>query len=149
MEDEETSSVECHGPCGKSYPLRNDNELPNGGWTMPISIFGGYAGFDDDVRVLVHGDSPKYYFVCHDCVVKFLELFPKFGEILGGGCHPNNVHIPKSEDDSLRADGTEVPSCCRWAWTWKKTATGEFINYHGDGNGGWVLAEKSTVNDVI
>ena len=59
--------------------------------------FGGYQMFDDTID-----DAPEYkdWLLCHDCVVKFLTLFPNLGKDVQRGAHPSLTEEP----------------CCPWAW---------------------------------
>ena len=67
--------------------------LPDNGWTLPFTSFGYHGGFTDDY------DRDEAWLMCHDCVVKFLTLFPRLAKSISGG-HP-------------------TPSgarCCEFAW---------------------------------
>jgi hypothetical protein len=81
---------------------------------------GYYGGFIDNFPP---DESPAFW-ACHDCVVKIIEVLPKFGEYLKGG-HPN---IHWNEEDN--PDGTLVSPCCRHAWTW---ANGRTYRVSADG----------------
>ena len=132
------TTVDCSA-CGATHnkhliTLGSGEELAEpapSGWFLPYKHFGYYNGFDDDIGVLIGGDNYEHWWLCHDCVVKFLTTFPLLAEKMGDrGCHPNTT-----------GTGTEVASCCRWAWTWVTEGT-ESIVYLGDGNGGWRKAHQ-------
>lgn len=73
---------------------------PDNGWVLPFDTFGYYGGFDDMMPVLAGDQRTREWIFCHDCVVKFLELFPRLAEKLGANCHPCDDEVP----------------CCRHAW---------------------------------
>lgn len=123
--------------CGQKQRLTQQSHptLPDGGWILPYEEFGYYGGFSDDLQVAFGERESRSWSLCHDCVVKFFETFPLLAEQVAGGHHPNFIHTDYRSDE----DGTLDPSCCRFAWTWKKVGNG-VVTYYGDGNGGWVLA---------
>lgn len=132
------TTVDCSA-CGETYnkhliTLRSGEQLSEpapSGWFLPYKHFGYYNGFDDDTRVLIGNEEYEHWWMCHDCVIKFFATFPLLAEKMGDrGCHPNNM-----------GTGIEVPSCCRWCWTWLTEGT-ESIVYLGDGNGGWRKAHQ-------
>ena len=98
---EETNTAICSA-CGNKYPCTQQKSYPDDGWSLPFDTFGYYGGFDDNVPVLTGSVRPRQWIFCHDCVVKFLETFPRLAETIGKNCHP----APR---DAL------VP-CCRHAW---------------------------------
>jgi hypothetical protein len=73
---------------------------------------GYYGGFIDNFPP---SESPAFW-ICHDCVVKVIEVLPKLREYLSGG-HPN---INWQSGDG---DGTAYEPCCPCAWTWKDGQT--------------------------
>ena len=123
--------------CGLEQRNTQQSVSPDGGWSLPIDHFGYYGGFDDCVDVLIGGEQTRFLSMCHDCVVKLMTTFPLLGNKFQSGCHPNFIHTDFRDDGD---DGTLHPSCCRWAWTWKKVGNGKPETYLGDGNGGWVLS---------
>lgn len=90
----EPKTVEACNACGRDYPIANGQSAPEHGWYLPYTRFGYYNGFDDSF------ESAKW-FLCHDCVVKFLDTFPLLAKDLQG-CHPCNSETP----------------CCQYAWKW-------------------------------
>lgn len=86
--------------CGVHYESSHDS-LPDDGWDMPYDLFGYYGGFTDNIGVLLGGDRSRSWWLCHSCVVKFLETFPRLAESIGASCHPT-------------PQGAEP--CCRHAW---------------------------------
>lgn len=129
--------------CGAECPATQQETMPNGGWTLPIDLFGGYGLFDDNMEVAFGQKPSRWLTMCHDCVVKFLTMFPLVGEAIGGGNHPNNIH----KGDFVQTDpkdGTKDDSCCLWAWCWKELENGEYETYYGTNDGGWVFAHRSS-----
>jgi hypothetical protein len=131
--------------CGKECPATQQNDIPDGGWTLPIDTFGGYGLFDDDMDVAFGKKESRVLNMCHDCVVKFLTAFPLIGDVVGRGCHPNNVHLSDFKATN-RDDGTLDKSCCKWAWTWKKV-DGEYVVYDSTADGGWELAVQPKTSE--
>lgn len=60
---------------------------------LTIDISGHYNGFTD------HCDHLPFR-LCHDCVVRMIEVFPAMADKLGKGCHPCESEMP----------------CCAFAW---------------------------------
>jgi len=71
---------------------------------MEYETFGYYSGFSDDIEPMLDNRISKKWFMCHDCVVKFLETFPMLGETVHKGGH------------SIRCDKDNSKPCCNWAW---------------------------------
>ena len=95
--------------------------LPTQGWHVPYQSMGYYNGFTDNLNSLLSDEQEKYWFMCHDCIVKFLTLFPRLGEFLGKGEHPCSDEVP----------------CCRWAWRFTEDTRLQIV----DDGGNWVTAE--------
>lgn len=95
------NKVKCSA-CGRRSPATQQERLPDNGWALPYEEFGYYGGFDDCLDVLIGGERSHRWIFCHDCVVKFLETFPRLAKDIGPNCHPS------------RRDA-DVP-CCRHAW---------------------------------
>lgn len=95
--------------------------LPTQGWHVPYQQMGYYNGFTDNLDVLLSEEEPKYWFLCHDCIVKFLTMFPRLGEFLDQGEHPCDAEAP----------------CCSWAW--KLAEDGTLLVANADG---WVAKSK-------
>lgn len=86
--------------CDTNIECNSQLVYPDNGWVLPFDTFGYYGGFDDSIDVLIGGTRSREWILCHDCVVKFLELFPRLAEKLGANCHPCDEEVP----------------CCRHAW---------------------------------
>lgn len=95
------STTECSA-CGQTVETAGINPYPDNGWVLPYEEFGYYSGFTDDMPW--ERRYSQLWLMCHDCVVKFLETFPKLGETINKG-----EHARKSGTD------TTVP-CCEWEW---------------------------------
>jgi hypothetical protein len=91
-----TKLIPCDA-CGAEAPTHNQDSIPDNGWVMPYEDFGYYGGFSDHDT---YGRRPKHWFMCHDCVVKFLNTFPALAKSVGAGTHG-------CEDDT---------PCCNHAW---------------------------------
>lgn len=89
--------------CHTLVPCTQQELYPDDGWVLPFDTFGYYGGFDDNLPVLVGNRQSRQWIMCHDCVVKFLTMFPLLGETVGPSCHV----VPREE-------GKEP--CCRHAW---------------------------------
>jgi hypothetical protein len=92
----EKETTTCMG-CGsqvKSADLNSD--LPDNGWKLYPDDFGYYSGFHDSFGE----EESRPFIICHDCVVKLLELFPRLAEMIHPGGHPCQDETP----------------CCRHAW---------------------------------
>ena len=105
----------CSG-CGNMAPHHTQENSPDNGWSFDINTFGYYGGFTDNY------DFPATHVtLCHDCVLKMLNMFPLLGIMLGNGCH--SMFGPKDKP------------CCKYAWkaesigdasiTWVATEDGE------------------------
>lgn len=102
----ETQSM-CDG-CGqvvKGEVYENGMFIIDSGFCFNLS--GGYNEFNDAF------DSRVDFSICHDCVLKFIELFPRAGQLLGPGCHP-----------------ADNEPCCLWSWTFIKNDEGELITHY-------------------
>lgn len=86
--------------CDTQAECNSQLTYPDNGWVLPFDTFGYYGGFDDNIDVLFGKRISRQWILCHDCVVKFLDTFPKLAESLGGGLHPCSDDAP----------------CCRFAW---------------------------------
>jgi hypothetical protein len=103
--------------CGSEHP---ENDYTFGLYLDTASI-GYYGGFVDNFPP---ADSPAFW-VCHDCVVKMIEVLPKLRDYLSGG-HPNINWSGSGED------GTTYEPCCPCCWTWK-----DGITYQVGKDGKW------------
>lgn len=88
------SKAECSA-CENT--LAQAMNMPGSGWRVDWGNFGGYDMFDD---VIDDEEGTRVWYLCHDCVVKFLTLFPKLGKDIPRGAHPSITDEP----------------CCEWAW---------------------------------
>jgi len=86
--------------CEKSVKAVRDTDLPDDGWVLDFDYFGYYSGFTDEMSALLGAEPSRKLTMCHDCVVKLLELFPRLGELVGANNHPCQDAVP----------------CCRHAW---------------------------------
>lgn len=128
---------ECSG-CGVEQPCTQQKNYPDNGWVLPFDTFGYYGGFDDNVDVLLSDVQSRQWVLCHDCVVKFLTLFPRLQDTFAKGLHPCEGETP----------------CCEWAWRgtdkfgeYETNESGELVpasgaHYQIVQNGLWVDAKS-------
>lgn len=96
-----TTTNQIHCPaCDARVSCTGGGVYPDNGWVLPFDIFGYYSGFDDNVPVLIGEQRSREFILCHDCVVKMLNLFPRLAEAVGPDTHPCDDDTP----------------CCRHAW---------------------------------
>lgn len=82
----------------KTAPCEGCNN-PHTDYGFALDISGGYAQFTD---CFGEDPSPNHYLrLCHDCVLRLVELFPIMRSKLNGGCHPYTGETP----------------CCEFGWT--------------------------------
>jgi hypothetical protein len=112
--------------CGIEQPVKDGEVYPENGWVLPYETFGYYGGFSDEVDVLLGQRQSRQWIFCHDCIIKFLELFPALDQ--------SNIeygsHLCESD-----------VSCCKWSWRgtelFGKAVWGVHVQ-RGDGSGGWI-----------
>ena len=76
-----SNHVRCSG-CDYDVECDEQKHLPRNGWQLPFDIFGYYGGFTDEVDALLGSRRSRSWTLCHDCVVKFLTLFPALASFL-------------------------------------------------------------------
>lgn len=92
--------VRCAG-CGSVTPSALQEDMPEHGWVLPYEDFGYYAGFTDNIDMLTEDRPSKTAPLCHDCVVKVLEVLPLLAAKIDQGVqHPYTGDVP----------------CCPWGW---------------------------------
>lgn len=106
----ETQSCDA---CGVAEPATQQaGNYIDYGWSFLWPDLGHYGGFTDSFLDAPHNHEEAMVHLCHDCCVKFLELFPRLvAKMRVQGGHPN-----RNEHDS--DNGIGVPPCCPYAWTW-------------------------------
>ena len=88
--------INCYG-CSTRIPLvGEDIDMPVNG--LSLSLAGNYDGFNDDTS-----DHAPRLILCHDCVLRLIELFPRAGREMQQGCHP--------------IDNDSDTPCCAYCWT--------------------------------
>jgi hypothetical protein len=99
-----TTGIACSA-CGGGVPSSEPNsKLLDNGWVLPYDTFGYYGGFTDNVSVLLGHTESRHWNLCHDCVLSFLNLFPRLARSINSGQHPCDDEKP----------------CCRFAWRLKE-----------------------------
>jgi hypothetical protein len=89
--------------CGEGVPSTWQPGLPDSGWSLPFQSFGYYGGFSDDLETelgIIDASQRQRWLLCHDCVMKFLFVFPQLAKFLQAGQHPCVENTP----------------CCQFAW---------------------------------
>ena len=94
-----THSVRCVG-CGELASCTQQESLPDYGWSLHYEDFGYYAGFTDNIDAIMEQRESARVVLCHDCVVKVLEVLPGLAAKIRPGQHPFDGDVP----------------CCRWGW---------------------------------
>lgn len=102
------------------------------GWSFDAINLGYYGGFTDCLPSEDRSSGTVH--LCHDCCVRLIEALPGLAAVVEPGGHPN---IEWSSSDT--EDGTEIPPCCKYAWTWKREA-GEWVTYLVNESGAWEKA---------
>ena len=90
--------IECDA-CGEFYQAGIQDFIFDNGWVLDSTRFGYYSGFDDELWPSENEERANWL-MCHDCVVKLLETFPRLGATISKGAHPCEDETP----------------CCQWAW---------------------------------
>lgn len=119
--------------CGTECPAsQQSGNYIDYGWSFNAADLGHYGGFTDCIS---NDDRSKTdVHLCHDCCVRLIEVLPGLAAVVKPGGHPN---IEWSSSDT--EDGTEIPPCCKYAWTWKREA-GEWVDYLVNESGAWEKA---------
>lgn len=100
MSEQHRQNYAVCSACGTQAECNSQLVYPDNGWVLPFETFGYYGGFDDNIDVLFGERISRQWVLCHDCVVKFLNTFPRLAESLDNGLHPCSDDTP----------------CCRFAW---------------------------------
>ena len=90
--------------CGGGTVSPEDGIIDNG-WALPYELFGYYGGFTDDIQLLMDSRQSRRWFLCHDCIVKLFNLFPRLAETINAGQHSCSDATP----------------CCKFAWRLTET----------------------------
>jgi len=86
--------------CLQLSKATQQDDFPDNGWALPHEWFGYYGGFSDSLEFAFGSRQSKLWILCHDCVVKFFNLFPNLANTYGLRHHPCSDDVP----------------CCRFAW---------------------------------
>ena len=86
--------------CNNLSVATQQDDLPDRGWHLSYESFGYYGGFSDSLEVALGSRHSDNWILCHDCIVKFFDLFPNLADTYGLRHHPCRDDIP----------------CCRFAW---------------------------------
>lgn len=89
--------INCYGCEARIELVEAGNvETPLAG--LSFSLAGYDSGFNDDTS-----DHNPLLILCHDCVLRLIDLFPRAGREMQRACHPNG-----NDDDT---------PCCQYCWT--------------------------------
>lgn len=121
--------------CGaEARTTQQEGNFIDGGLSFDLVNLGFYGGFWDNFPT--NGREGLAH-ICHDCSVVFMRALPGLAKKIlpNGGGHPNFIHAEKI------TKGTETPSCCEFAWTWKDELDADdedsILTYFGRADGGW------------
>jgi hypothetical protein len=113
----------CNG-CGIMAPHHTQEQMPENGWVIPFEHLGYYAGFTDEIEVLLGERESNLWTLCHDCVIKLLETFPLLGILIEKGAHsmfgPNDI------------------PCCKYAWKAEWIGETCITSYASDDGTQWI-----------
>lgn len=124
----------CNNCGAEAQATQQDGNFIDGGLSIDLVNMGHYGGMWDNFPA--DGREGRVH-ICHDCAVLFMRTFPGLAKIAlpQGGGHPNNIHLPVSEDRDI-----DNPSCCEFAWTWdteELDEDGTWQTYFGTVDGSW------------
>ena len=98
-----------------------DGNYIDDGISINVNHLGHYGGFTDNFP----GKTDDYIaHLCHDCCVilsNALPGFAAFAQVRGGHGNITGRWTYSGGELSHIQNGTEVPPCCQYAWTWDKT----------------------------
>jgi hypothetical protein len=129
--------------CGSAHTAtQQQGNFIDGGLSVDLLNMGHYGGMWDNFPA---GGREGTIHLCHDCALILMRTFPVLAKIVmpNGAGHPNMNEIHSDKD------GTAVPSCCEFAWTWNNhelDEDGQYQVYHGTADGGWVKEEREKVS---
>jgi len=126
-----THTVICTA-CERIVPSAGINPYPDNGWVMRFDDFGYYGGFTDNIDAHLDGRMSSRWFLCHDCVVKFLATFPNLARTIHKGGHGRSGEADTSHP------------CCEWEWRISDNGTPQIVGDDGEwkdlrrsGDGDW------------
>ena len=120
--------------CGAEAPAtQQDGNFIDGGWVVVHRSLGFYGGFSDPFP---EEDETTEAHLCHDCCVIMMRAMPGLARRIVPG-HPNLND----------GEGTEVPPCCEWAWTWVEFPD-RHEHYRGTREGTWEKYETWVVDST-
>jgi hypothetical protein len=115
------SKINCTN-CGIPSPTSQqpDSYIDNG-ISIDVNTLGHYGGFTDNFPG-ISGNSLAH--LCHDCSVIMFNSLPglaKFAQVSGSHGNITGGWSFSGGELSHIENGTEVPPCCPYAWTWDRT----------------------------
>jgi hypothetical protein len=121
----ETLPEHCEG-CGAPVSRWLPTEPPNHG--MAFGLRGSYAGFTDSFEPQAFQHRLD---LCHDCVLRMVELFPIMRFKLGVACHPCETEVP----------------CCAYGFTTSDEKG--FIRIPNNDLSGWRSVPMDSLNSQL
>ena len=116
--------------CGVASPASQQlGKFIDDGVSFRVDDFGHYGGFFDNFPRSLERDSLAH--LCHDCCVILFNALPGLAQFAGvRGGHPNITGgwCFSGGELSHIENGTEVPPCCPYAWTWDRSSRDEMNN---------------------
>ena len=115
--------------CGTPSPTsQQEGGYIDDGLSIDINSLGHYGGFTDNFPP--KDDSLAH--LCHDCCVILFNALPgfaKFAQVDGGHGNLTGGWCFSGGETSEVVNGTDIPPCCPYSWTWDKTDPKNIITY--------------------
>lgn len=106
--------------CEQTVASTQQSPYPDNGWVMEFDDFGYYGGFTDNIDALLDNRVSSRWFLCHDCVVKFLNLFPNLARTIHKGGHGRSGDTDTSNP------------CCEWEWRISDSGRPQIVGTDGE-----------------
>jgi hypothetical protein len=115
--------------CGTPSPTtQQSGHYIDDGISINVNDLGHYGGFTDNFP----GKSEPWAKLCHDCSVILFNALPglaKFAGVRGGHGNITGGWCFSGGELSHIKNGTLVPPCCQYAWTWDMTNKENPVTY--------------------
>lgn len=130
--------------CNIPQPANSqDGNYIDDGISIDVNQLGHYGGFTDNFPGKM---SDQIAHLCHDCCVILFNALPGLARFAGvHGGHGNITGRWTYSDGELSQvqNGTEVPPCCQYAWTWDKTDPKNIVDYWATPDLQWTSRPQS------
>lgn len=131
--------------CGLPSPTtQQSGNYIDDGLDIDINSLGYYGGFTDNFPPK---ENNSVAHLCHNCCVLLFNALPgfaKFAQVRGGHGNITGGWCFSGGELSHIENGTLVPPCCPYAWTWDKTNPKKIVSYLATPELTW---EKSPYED--